>query len=205
MASLFTPFPTHPFPFYSPLLLSTIPSSFFSLSAHLPFDFFLLLSPSPLLLSFFTIIPLFLPSRSSHGSLQPTLLIYSPSFSFPQLINPSSSSTVSHPRPPIRVSVLFSLSSFTRSPGETPTRCSFHNTLSSSSTGLLFSVRPVRTLSSSFTRCTRFACFFVRWNRASARARARACVRARKIHVGVTPNARCTHVRPEFMGIFSVR
>lgn len=50
MASLFTPFPTHPFPFYSPLLLSTIPSSFFSLSAHLPFDFFLLLSPSPLLL-----------------------------------------------------------------------------------------------------------------------------------------------------------
>lgn len=164
MASLFTPFPTHPFPFYSPLLLSTIPSSFFSLSAHLPFDFFLLL------FSFFTIIPLFLPSRSSHGSLQPTLLIYSPSFSFPQLINPSSSSAVSHPRPPIRVSVLFSLSSFTRSPGETPTRCSFHNTLSSSSTGLLFSVRPVRTLSSSFTRCTRFACFFVRWNRARARA-----------------------------------
>lgn len=177
MASLFTPFPTHPFPFYSPLLLSTIPSSFFSLSRliyPLTFSFY---SP-PLLFSFFTIIPLFLPSRSSHGSLQPTLLIYSPSFSFPQLINPSSSSTVSHPRPPIRVSVLFSLSSFTRSPGGTPTRCSFHNTLSSSSTGLLFSVRPVRTLSSSFTRCTRFACFFVRWNRASARARARLCASA---------------------------
>lgn len=203
MASLFTPFPTHPFPFYSPLLLSTIPSSFFSLSAHLPFDFFLLLSPSPLLLFYHY------PSFSSL-SLVPRLPTTDSPYLLPLLLFPHNLSTHPARQPSLILAHLFAFPSsslFRLSPVppaklrlDVPFTTRFHPP------------RPVSSsLSDPFAPCPPLS-RVAPGSRASlcagivlARARARACVRARKIHVGVTPNARCTHVRPEFMGIFSVR
>lgn len=184
-----------------PLLLSTIPSSFFSLSAHLPFDFFLLLSPSPLLLflplslfffplarptapynrlSLFTPPPSLSHSLSTHPPRQPSLILaHHSAFSSSSLFRLS-------PVPPAKLRL------------DVPFTTRFHPP------------RPVSSsLSDPFAPCPPLS-RVAPGSRASlcagiVRARARACVRARKIHVGVTPNARCTHVRPEFMGIFSVR
>ena len=185
------PFRTHLFPFYSPLLLSTIPSSAFNLPAHLPHDFFLSA------LSLFFYYPSFSFSLISQFPKTDSLYLF-PLFLFPatyqSIILIYSSPFLTHllefHPPPLSLSLFnpFFLD-------ETPTRCSFYSTLSSSP-------RPVScSLSDPFALCPPLS-------RVAPGPRVSLCassMHARKIHVGVTPNARYTRVCLEFMDIFSIQ
>lgn len=176
------------------------PSSASRLIYPLTFSFY----SSPLLFSFFYHYPSF--SSLSHVPRLPTtdspyllpLLLFPTTYQAILLVSHLSSSPTSprfrpllsfvfHPFPRRNSDSMFlSQHAFIlldRSPLLCPTRS--HPVL------LFHALHPVRVLLCALESC--------------ASASARACVRARKIHVGVTPNARCTHARPQFMGIFSVR
>ena len=198
--------PFAPFPF--PFSLASFPDPFLCLQPPGSFTLWLLPFCSLLLLfSSSSIIPLFL-SRSSPSSLELTLFIYSPFFSFLQLINSSSSLFISFSHPSswvssFSLSLSFSLflslslsssltySFWTKLQLDAPFTARFHPPQDRSLVLYLTRSHFVLLFHALHPVCA-FLC-----------ALAQACMRARKIHVGVTPNARYTRVCLEFMDIFS--